>query len=84
MSNNAAPTFRRRGSCNLFKMKTGSMSSTKSVAALIQAVARKYWLRLMHLPVMMEKSQYFSMGWQTHAKPNALSVLLTIEMPTTV
>lgn len=43
-------------------MKIGSTSSARSVAALMQAVARKNALRLMHFPVRMEKSQYLAMG----------------------
>lgn len=64
-------------------MKNGKMRSDKSVAALMHAVARKLAFRLMHRPVVMLKSQYFAIGWQTQRKPNAASMLFIIETNTT-
>lgn len=56
-------------------MAMGKIRRARSVAALMQAVARKKAVKLMHFPVVMEKSQYFAMGWHTQAKPKAASKL---------
>lgn len=45
-------------------MNKGSNSRSRSVAALIHAVARKNALRLIHDPIVILKSQYFSIGWE--------------------
>lgn len=52
-------------------MKIGNTRRVRSVAALMQPIAKKYAFILTQDPVVMVKSQYFAMGWQTHAKPKA-------------
>lgn len=47
----------------------------KSVAALIHALAKNKALRSTQDPLVMLKSQYFSLGWHTQAKPNAARLL---------
>lgn len=84
MSINATPSFRRFGSLRSLTIKNGKTNSARSVAALIQAVLKKKASRLMQEPVVMLKSQYFSMGWHTHAKPNAASKLYMTDTTMTV
>jgi len=83
MSSRAAAIFRLRGSRRSFMMKSGSTKSAMSVAAFIQAVARKKAFRSMQEPVVILKSQYFAMGWHTHRKPKAAGTLYRTEMAMT-
>lgn len=84
MSSNATPSFCRFGSLRFLTIKSGKTKSARSVAALIQAVLKKKASRLMQEPVVMLKSQYFSMGWHTQAKPNAASKLYMMDTTMTV
>ena len=68
ISKRATPILRLVGRCSFFTMNSGRTNSARSVAAFMQAFARKKAKISIQVPVVMLKSHNFSIGRHTHTK----------------